>query len=224
MGIAASYRFPRVIKIGETSSALPSDGMQQAQRGEGGAHVGRVAQDEAQGPLHALFPPFGHEGRDPQHAAAQAPEAPREAPPPLVVHQIPESSLHHRRVHGHQVGPTAHVVSVFLHRCQVAPSNGAKSKWAKLSSFSRVIAPSSSPSQPSLLCPACRRVMTLTHQHAGDKSKETAYSWRETERNQGKAKANQKVAALLRHAIPSAGPGVLTSRLSSRQVLPVLSP
>lgn len=103
------------------SRISPSDGVEEPQRGEGGAHVHRVQQDEAEDPLHALLTALGHEGRDPQHAAAEAAQPAEEAAPPLVVGQVLEGPLHHRGVHGHQVSLQAHVPAVVLHRRQVTP-------------------------------------------------------------------------------------------------------
>lgn len=77
------------------SCILPSDSVEKAQRGEGGAYVHGVQQDEAKGPLHALLSPFRHEGRDPQHTAAEALEPLQEAVPPLVADQVLEGPLHH---------------------------------------------------------------------------------------------------------------------------------
>ena len=82
-----------------------------------------MQQDEAEGPFHALLSPLGHEGWDPQHTTAEALKTLQEAIPPLLVHQVLESSLYHRRVHGHQVGPPAHVTIVVLHWCQVTPED-----------------------------------------------------------------------------------------------------
>lgn len=103
------------------AALLPSDGVEKAQRGEGGAHVHGVRQDETKGPLHALLPPLGHEGWDPQHTAAEALETLKEAVPPLLAHQVLEGPLHHWRVHGHQVSPPAHVLRELIHWSQVTP-------------------------------------------------------------------------------------------------------
>lgn len=104
-----------------SSCVLPPDSVEKSQRREGSAHVHGVAQDEAKSPLHALFAPLGHEGRDPQHAAPEALEAPQEALLPLLADQVLEGPLNHRRVHGHQVRLPSHVLGVFLHRSQVTP-------------------------------------------------------------------------------------------------------
>ncbi len=77
------------------SCILPSDSVEKAQRGEGGAYVHGVQEDEAKGPLHALLSPFRHEGRDPQHAAAEALKPLQEAVPPLFADQVLEGPLHH---------------------------------------------------------------------------------------------------------------------------------
>ena len=100
---------------------LPSDSVEEAQRGEGGADVHSVQQDETERPLHPLLSPLGHERRDPQHAATEALKPLQEAIPPLVTDQVLEGPLHHRRVHGHQVGPRPHVQGVLLHWGQVTP-------------------------------------------------------------------------------------------------------
>lgn len=79
---------------------LPSDGVEKPQRGEGGPHIHSMQQNEAEGPGHALLAAFGHEGRDPQDAAAEALQPPQEASPPLFTGQVLEGPLHHGGVHG----------------------------------------------------------------------------------------------------------------------------
>lgn len=80
-----------------------------------------MQQDEAEGPLHPLLSPFGHEGWDPQDAATEALQPPQETVPPLFTGQIPEGPLHHGGVHGHQISPPPNVFVVILHWCQVTP-------------------------------------------------------------------------------------------------------
>lgn len=104
------------------SGILPSNSMEKPQRGEGGAHVYSVQQDEAEGPLHPLLSPFGHEGWDPQDAATEALQPPQETRPPLFTGQIPEGPLHHGGVHGHQISPPPNIFVVILHWCQVTPT------------------------------------------------------------------------------------------------------
>lgn len=100
--------------------------MEKAQWGESSANIHRVQEDEPKGPLHPLLSPLGHEGWDPQHTAAEAFQPLQESLPPLFIDKIPESSLHHGRVHGNQVGLIAHIPWVVLHWGQVAPSNKQK--------------------------------------------------------------------------------------------------
>lgn len=69
--------------------------MEKAQRWKGGAYVYGVQQDETQCPLHAFLSPLGHEGWDPQHAAAEASKTPQEALLPLIGDQVLEGSLHY---------------------------------------------------------------------------------------------------------------------------------
>lgn len=83
------------------SGILPSDSMEKPQWGEGGPYVYSMQQDEAEGPVHALLSAFGHEGWDPQDAAAEALQPPQEAIPPLFTGQVLEGPLHHGGVHGH---------------------------------------------------------------------------------------------------------------------------
>lgn len=77
------------------SYILPSDSVEEAQRGERSAYVHSVQQDETKGPLHALLSPLGHEGWDPQHTAAEALKPLQEAIPPLFADQVLEGPLHH---------------------------------------------------------------------------------------------------------------------------------
>lgn len=120
----AAHRYSYgICYIGSQSCILPSDSVEKAQRRERSAYVHGVHQDETEGPLHTLLSPLGHERWDPEHAAAEALETLQEAIPPLFTDQVHEGSLHHRGIHGHQVGPSAHVMRVFLHRCQVTPED-----------------------------------------------------------------------------------------------------
>lgn len=74
---------------------VPSDGVEQAQRREGGAYVHSVQQNETKGPLHTLLSPLGHKGWDPQHTAAEALKPLQEALPPLLTDEVLEGPLHH---------------------------------------------------------------------------------------------------------------------------------
>lgn len=100
----------------------PSDSMKKPQWREGRANVHSVQQDETKSPLHALLSPLGHEGRDPQHTAVQALQPLQETLAPLLTDKILEGSLHHRRVHGHQIRPISHIPRVVLNWRQVTPS------------------------------------------------------------------------------------------------------
>lgn len=97
--------------------------MEESQRGEGGTHVHGVQQDETKGPLHTLLSALSHEGWDPQYTAPQALKPLQEMITPLLAAQVPEGPLNDRGVHGHQVGPRAYIMIVFLHRCQVTPTD-----------------------------------------------------------------------------------------------------
>lgn len=88
---------------------VPSDGMEQAQGGEGGADVHGMQKNEADDPLHSLLSSFSHEGRDPQHTPTEALQPVDEALHPLLTVQVLKGTLDHRRVHGHQTGAQAHI-------------------------------------------------------------------------------------------------------------------